>query len=217
MLKHYKANHVWNGTQRFYKTPVGPSPGVTTVLSNSGRKEQGLINWRTRIGDTEANKVIKDACDRGTYVHSTIERFLLDGIEPNSNDSTYGYFESIKPVLGLLEEILLIEGAVWSPKGYAGTVDCIATIDGVPHIVDWKTATKPKRKEWINNYLLQLAAYAGAANHVYPDLKVNRGIVAIALPDQLAQIFIVDPKEMMGYWREWLQRVEEFKSLKVAA
>lgn len=99
---------------------------------------------------------------------------------------------------------------MWSPRGYAGTIDCIATINGQPFIIDWKTAAKPKRQEWVTNYLLQIAAYCGAANHVYPDLKVNRGIVAIALPEQTAQIFVIEPTDMMGYWKEWLEKVERF-------
>jgi hypothetical protein len=211
MLKHYPANHTWQGTQRFYKTPQGPLPGVTTLLGAT-KTEPGLVRWRKRIGDTEADRIMKDACERGTLAHAAIEGYLRDKTEPDVGSPSRCYFDSVQSVLGLIEEVLLIEGYVWSPKGYAGTIDCITTIEGTPYIVDWKTSSKPKRPEWINNYFLQLAAYCGAANHVYPDLKVNRGIVAIALPDQPAQVFIVEPKEMMGYWREWLGRVEVFQS-----
>lgn len=209
MLTYYAPQHTWQGTQRFYKTPKGPLPGVTTVLSATSN-DKGLTNWRKRVGNVEADRITKEACKRGTAAHAAIEEYLRTKKEPDVDSPSLPYFESVQPVLGLIEKVLLIEGAVWSPKGYAGTIDAVATINGLPYIVDWKTSAKPKKVEWINNYLLQLAAYAGAANHIYPELKVNRGIVAIALPDQPAQVFIVEPKEMMGYWGEWLSRLETF-------
>jgi genome maintenance exonuclease 1 len=44
--------------------------------------------------------------------------------------------------------------------GLAGRVDCVAEFDGRLSIVDFKTSSKPKNKEWIHNYFMQEAAYA---------------------------------------------------------
>lgn len=53
-----------------------PVPSVTTVLSGTSKSKDGLIQWRNRVGDEEADRIIKQSTDIGTAVHEAIEKFL---------------------------------------------------------------------------------------------------------------------------------------------
>ena len=114
------------------------------------------------------------------------------------------FWQSVQNVLPQITDIQLIESAVWHEVGcYAGTVDIVASFDGVPCILDWKTATKLKKLEYCDRYTLQLAAYCGAINRMY-DTKVKHGVVVVAIPDSEAQVFQF---ELGDYWVEWLDRL----------
>jgi genome maintenance exonuclease 1 len=215
-LNHYEARHVWRENRRYYATPTGETlPGVTTILSATDTEKGRLDAWRDRVGADEADRVSREACDRGKRLHTAIESYLKGAAIANLSDDVKPFFESIVPALNAIERPLLIEGTVWSHRGYAGTVDTLAVVGDELTVVDWKTASRPKRPEWIQNYLLQCAAYAGAVNSTYRDqgVSVSRAMVAIALADRPAQIFTLDPLTMANYWRLWLIRLERFQNL----
>ena len=55
-------------TGRKYFTPEGNAyPSITTVLGILSK--QGIIDWRKRVGEEEANKISRQAATRGTAVH----------------------------------------------------------------------------------------------------------------------------------------------------
>ena len=146
---------------RTYNTPNGKSyPSVTTVLSILN--EHIIQAWRDRVGEEEANRISSKASNRGTRVHSIVEKYL------NNEDTTdflphiRQSLENLKPVLD--ENITTIYGLevpLFSEHlGVAGRCDCIAEFNGVPSIIDFKTSRYIKKKEKISNYFAQGAAYS---------------------------------------------------------
>jgi len=170
--------------------------------------KQALDRWRSRVGDAKADRIMVHACKRGTIVHSMIEDYLV-GIEKPCPDVAKPFWDSIRPILANVSDIQLIEGAVWHPSGFAGSVDCVASWKGQPAIVDWKTSSKPKKAEWITDYFQQTSAYCAAVNRLY-GLRLNRAVVAIALEDSPAQIFEVSPGEIIQHWRNFSERVKAY-------
>ena len=146
--------------KRYYTLPDGTKlPSVTTVLG--AQKKQGIMEWRKRVGEAEANRISKQATGRGTNVHTLCERYLnnesLGDIMPDAKEM----FLSLKPLLHRINNIHYQEQALWSTQlGMAGRVDCIAEFDGVLSVIDFKTSRKIKQSAHIEDYYWQTAAYA---------------------------------------------------------
>jgi len=137
-------------------------PSVTTVLSILS--EESIAKWRKRVGEEEANRIGQRAANRGTQVHSLIEKYLRN--EPECRNEFLPHvvqsLENLRPLLDKhVTKIYGQEVPLYSDHlQLAGTCDCICEWDGVPTIVDWKTSRRPKKKANIGNYFMQLAAYA---------------------------------------------------------
>ena len=153
-----------DGEQRFYQTPDGNKyPSVTTVLSEMSDKT-AIIKWRKRVGEEEANRVSGRATRRGTAVHTLLEKFVLneeiDFTDTMPLNKTM-YNQIAKHLEQHVDDIRSSEGQLFSHKlKIAGSVDLVASYKGKPAIIDFKTSTKPKRKEWIENYFLQATMYS---------------------------------------------------------
>jgi genome maintenance exonuclease 1 len=149
--------------KRMYVTPEGRRyPSVTTVLGV--RSREGIQKWRARVGEEEANRISSFAASRGTQVHTMVERYIdnrEDYLE-KSNHLTRLNFETMRPVLDQrIGRVLAQEVPLYSNHlGLAGRVDCVAEFDGRLSIVDFKTSSKPKKKDWIHSYFIQETAYA---------------------------------------------------------
>lgn len=148
---------------RFYTTPDGLKyPSITTVLG-AGDKS-GLIEWRKRVGEEEANRVSHHAATRGTAVHSLMEKYIgNEDVEPNKLLPLYrkSYYDLKKIVDERLDEVYAQEVPLFSHHlRVAGRTDLIGRFDGVRSVVDFKTSGKVKKKEWIHNYFIQGAAYS---------------------------------------------------------
>jgi len=146
---------------RTYAIPDGKSyPSITTILSILS--EDGIKAWRARVGEEQANIISGKASNRGTQVHSIIEKYL------NNEDTTENLphirqsLQNLRPVLDdNIGKIYGLEVPLFSHHlKLAGRCDCIAEFNGVPSIIDFKTSKKIKKKEWITNYFAQGAAYA---------------------------------------------------------
>lgn len=148
---------------RQYRTPEGVNlPSITTVLSILSR--DSIAKWRARVGEKEANRISYRSSTRGTAVHEIIEKYI-----DNDPDYRLGYtpdivasLNDVKPILDSnIDNVYAQEAPLYSNHlGVAGRVDCIAEYNGKLSIIDFKTSMKPKRKDWINNYFMQEAAYA---------------------------------------------------------
>jgi hypothetical protein len=213
LLEKYQASHIWKDGKRYYLTPTGKHyPGVTTILGNTKTEatEKALASWRKRVGVEEAKLITKTAAARGTAMHSAIEATLSN--EPFEIEKiAEPYFESIMPVLMKVNNIRLIEGAVWHPNGFAGSVDCVAEYNGVLSVIDWKTSDRTKNINWINDYFLQAAAYTAAVNRLY-DLRIGQTVIAIAIAGQCPQVFKVDGRLLLEYWETFNYRLKKYQS-----
>ena len=182
-----------DGEQRFYQTPDGNKyPSVTTVLSEMSDKT-AILKWRKRVGEEEANRVSGRATRRGTAVHSLLEKFVLNEEIDFSDTMPLNktmYNQIAKHLEQHVDDIRSSEGQLFSHKlKIAGSVDLVASYKGEPAIIDFKTSTKPKRKEWIENYFLQATMYSYMLYEM-TGLYHPKLVIAIALEeDSGPQIF----------------------------
>jgi genome maintenance exonuclease 1 len=112
-----------------------------------------------------------------------------------------------------LDEIWGSEITVYYPGLYAGATDLAGIYDGRESIIDFKQSNKPKKKEWIEDYFMQLAAYAMAHNHVY-GTNIQSGIILMCTKDNYFQRFSVKDKDFQQFTFKWLKRVDQFHSNK---
>ena len=190
-------------------------PSVTTVLSGTSQSKVGIDQWRQRVGDIEADRVIKQSTDIGTAVHESIEKYLNDeewdffGADPDqmmAKNITCKFIsdglEGINEVWGL-EVGLLLDGL------YAGTADCVGTYNGVESLIDFKTAKKIKRREWIEDYFLQGCAYANAHNVMF-GTNIQQIVILMIDRDLIFQEFIVKSSEFNVLINKWKRRLIDF-------
>jgi ATP-dependent exoDNAse (exonuclease V) beta subunit len=187
---------------------------VTSILSATKPEEakQALRNWRKRIGREKAQQITTDASRRGTSLHSAIACFLKEQQIPEDIEDNL-YWRSIFPVLERVARTHLVESAIYHRDcKYAGVFDCLGEWQGKLCLFDWKTASQPKKIEWIDDYCLQVAAYIAAINNLY-NVRITEGIVAIALKDFPAQIFYLNSELLDYYWEQFLARLRLWENL----
>jgi len=200
---------------RKYTTPEGKVyPSVTTILSHSTDKSF-LIKWRKRVGEEEANKIVKKSSGRGTKLHSVCEKYLLNELNdmkirmmmPDIKD----FFLQLRPHIDKnVGNVYGLEQALYSDRlRMAGRTDCIAEWDGKLSIVDYKNSIKEKREDWIQNYFIQCTAYAEMFED-RTELPIEQIVVAIANEEGTPQIFIREKSKYVGelnryienYWKD---------------
>ena len=195
-----------------------PVPSVTTVLSGTSKSKDGLIQWRNRVGEEEAERIIKQSTDIGTAVHEAIENYL-NGKPWNNfeeiDDRTYIAKKIsdkfIKDGLNGITEIWGIEVGLLLDNLYAGTADCVGEYEGIPSLIDFKTAKKIKKREWIEDYFLQGCAYANAHNVMF-GTKIEQIVILMVDRNAIFQEFIVRPAEFNFLTRKWKNRLIEFNN-----
>ena len=188
-------------------------PSVTTILNQTqtAEKAEGLANWRARVGEAEAQRIMDQAAQRGTAMHTILEHHILGKNRLDLTDVGQQAHKMadvvIEKVLCHLEEIWGSEVALYYPELYAGATDLVGVYKNAESIIDFKQTNKPKRREWIEDYMIQLGAYAMAHNYVY-QTKIQQGVVLMCSKDGYFQEFIVSEKEFQKYQHEWLKRVD---------
>jgi len=181
--------------KRFYKLPDGSlAMSVTTVLG-SALDKTGLMEWRKRVGEEEANKISTQAATRGTAIHLLAERYLLNegDWKRNSMPTNLFSFNEIRPILDAnIGKIYAIEAPLYSYSlRAAGRSDCIADWNGVPSIIDFKTSRRPKEEKWIESYFLQATTYAMMMEE-RTGLAVRQFSIVIAVDGTEPQVFVRD-------------------------
>lgn len=148
--------------KRYYITPTDARyPSVTTLLGLASK--EGMDAWRKSIGEEEAHRISKYACDLGTLLHEHVEKYLDNHINPLENCTSHSkyMFNGLKENLDKIDNIIVQEKALYSDiLRIAGRTDCIAEYDGELSIIDFKTARKEKKEEWIQSYFVQGTAYS---------------------------------------------------------
>jgi len=201
---------------RYYVDEEGAAlPSVTTILSGT-KDKSSLEAWAARLGPEAADRIRTDAATVGTHMHNVIERMIAysDLPRPTNWLMVKGYemgYRLINAYFENLSEIWGSEAAVYYPDKYAGTTDLVGIYRGNEAIVDFKQSLKPKRHEWIEDYMHQLAAYALAHDAVH-GTRITHGYVLISLQSGGTQEFSTTGAEFDGYKEAWLTRVEAFRT-----
>jgi genome maintenance exonuclease 1 len=214
--------------KRLYATPDGKKvPSVTTILDKTKPKEkiQALMEWKKRVGEAKAQEITTEAAGRGTRMHKFLEDYVKTGAiaEPGSNPFSAQSHIMAKTVIdkGLsnVNEIWGVEVGLYFPGIYAGTTDGLGLHLNEAAILDYKQSNKPKKEEWIEDYYLQLTAYALAHNEVHKT-NIRKGVVLMCVkPPEISpgkwgepqyQEFILKPEDF-DYWeQQWWNRVEQY-------
>lgn len=186
-----------------------PLPSVTTILDSTADKTF-LVDWRKRVGEDEATKIIKQSAGIGNQLHLSLENYIKYRTLPSGN-----YFARVLANLiiqkGLVhvDEVWGVEVPVFLTDLYAGTADCIGVHQGVPAIIDFKNSKQDKTKELIVDYFLQLVAYAEAHNEMY-GTDINKGVIMMGCHSGRYQEFIIEGDEFRQYRAIWLTRLYSF-------
>ena len=198
---------------RTYNVGKEKLPSVTSILkaTQSDEKRQKLAQWQARVGVDEATRIRDQAASRGTNMHLHLEKFILGQGHLDLTEEGKTAKSMAQTVIdkGLcdLQEIWGSEVTLWYPGLYAGATDLVGTFDYEDSIIDFKQSTKPKRKEWLEDYLLQLAAYAMAHNQVY-GTEITQGVILMCTPDNYFQKFQVKGQEFISYQHKFLEKVD---------
>jgi hypothetical protein len=203
--------------ERLYDIGQDKLPSVTTILAatQSEEKKASLEAWRQRLGAEAADKVKDDAAARGTVMHHIIESWLtdqghLDLTEVGQQAHTMANIIIEKGLDKRLTQVYGVEPTVFhSGMGYAGATDFIGVHDGELIIGDFKQSNKPKRREWIEDYKLQMAAYALAFQDMF-NIHVGRAINFICTKDFYYQEFMFDGEEFRQAKYTWMKKVEQY-------
>lgn len=202
--------------QRHYDVAQEKLPSVTTILAATQppEKKKALEDWKNRVGMFEAERIKDQAATRGTIMHHVLEGWLLDKphidlTETGQLAEKMAYQIWNQGLQKRLNEFWGLEVTLYYPGLYAGATDVVGVYDNEESIVDFKQSNKPKRREWIGDYLLQLAAYALAHNEVY-GTKINKGVNLICTKDHYFQEFVFEGEEFRKAKFDWLRRVDQF-------
>lgn len=217
-FNYVKINRVDTAEGRRYATPDGEKlPSVTTILdaTKSEESKQALQNWRKRVGVKQAQQITTEAAGRGTRMHKWIEDYIKTGVigEPGSNPYSKQSHLMANSIIqqGLVNctEFWGTEVPLYFPKIYAGTTDLVGVHGGSPAIMDHKQSNKLKKREWIDDYFVQLAAYANAHNEVH-GTDIRKGVIFMCTADNIYQEFIIEGSEFNKYTDLWFRRVEQY-------
>ena len=194
--------------KRFYVTPEGNKyPSITTVLSD--RNKEGIIKWRESVGNDVANQVMRQAASRGTAVHTLIENYLNNEELSKQDVLPVALFVTIKSELDNINNIRIQEGGLYSDKlGVAGRVDCIAEYKGKISVIDFKTSTKEKKEEWVENYFIQGSAYCEMYEERFLQ-PIEQVVILIVTEDGAVQTFIKDKRDYLPLLKTAIKEFNE--------
>jgi len=203
--------------KRVYQTPDGETlPSVTTILGAT--KDMTHLNeWRKRVGEANAAQITKEAAGVGTAMHANLERFLIGEQRQPGNNPVHVQANKMADIiiengLSKMDEVWAMEQSLYCPGLFSGTTDLVGVYEDQPAICDHKQTNKPKKAEWVEDYYLQLAAYATAHNEVY-GTNIKRGVIFMCSRDLQYQQFDLLPENFNKYQDMWLGKVEEYYKL----
>ena len=211
---------VINGKRHYNINEKEKLPSVTTIISatQSADKTASLAAWRQRVGEDQAARIVDTAGARGTAMHKILEKYILkDGYIDLTTVGREAHNMAIRVIeqgLCNVTEYYGLEATLYYPGLYAGATDMIAIHKGDEAIIDFKQTNKPKKREWIEDYCLQLAAYAMAHNFIYKT-EITKGVIMMCSKDNFYQEFIIQGLEFRKYMHMFLKKVDQYyKELK---
>ena len=217
MKKNTKYNYV-RGTRtttqgsRTYQVSGFNLPSVTTIL-NRTKDQSFLKKWRDKVGHEEAERIKNHSSKRGTSMHKFLEKHIAgSGYEDLTEIGVQAKPMAQKIIdagLSYVSQYYGNEVTLYYPGLYAGTTDLVCRHNNIDTIIDFKQANKPKAEEWIEDYYLQIAAYAMAHDSVYGS-NIQQGVIMVCTPDLYYQEFKCEGEKMRHYRHEFLKRLSQY-------
>jgi hypothetical protein len=213
--------------KRFYNTPTGALPSVTTILTATKPEKDrlGLENWRKAIGEQRADAICSEAANRGTRMHKYLEDYVIDGVlkkagsNPFAKEAHVMAEEIVNKGMCNVNECWGTEVSLYYPEIYAGSTDLVGEHKGNPAILDFKQSNKPKTDERVQDYKTQLVFYGIAHNELYKT-NINTGVILMCVkPDQVKpgiflnqqyQEWVITGSEWRKKEQEVWRRLEQF-------
>ena len=190
-------------------------PSVTTILGAT-KNQQFLKDWKAKVGEAEAERIKNHSSRRGTAMHKFLESYITgvgyDDLTPIGQEAKPMANKVIEVGLAPVEEYYGSEVTLHYPGLYAGSTDLVCLHNGVETIVDFKQANRAKRAEWIEDYYLQIAAYAMAHDYVY-ESKIEKGVIMMCTPDLYYQEFRIEGAELRSWKHKFLKRLDMYNEL----
>ena len=201
---------------RIYDVAGHRLPSVTTILSKT-KNQKFLKEWKAKVGEKKAEEIKNLSSVRGTAMHKYLESYIQEiGYEDFTgigNEAKSMAEKIIEMGLAPVDGYYGSEVTMYYPGLYAGQTDLVCMHNGEDAIVDFKQANRPKKKEWIEDYYLQIAAYAMAHDYVHKS-KINKGVIMVCTPDLYYQEFVLTGAELRQYKHKFLKRLDMYHELK---
>ena len=209
------ASRIEDQGTRLYDVNGARLPSVTTILGAT-KDQQFLKDWKAKVGEQAAERIKNLSSKRGTSMHKFLEHYILG----TGYDDLTGLGQEAKTMaekiidVGLtpVEEYYGSEVTLYYPGLYAGSTDLVCLHNGMETVVDFKQANRPKKKEWIEDYYLQIAAYAMAHDYVH-NSRIQQGVIMVCTPDLYYQEFVVSGAELRQYKHKFLKRLDMYHDL----
>ena len=200
---------------RLYDVNGTRLPSVTTILGKT-KNQQFIKDWKAKVGETEAERIKNLSSNRGTAMHKFLEHYILgtgyDDLTALGQEAKAMAQKVIDVGLTPVEEWYGSEVTLYYPGLYAGSTDLVCLHNSRETIVDFKQANRPKKKEWIEDYYLQIAAYAMAHDYIHGS-NIEQGIIMVCTPDLYYQEFVVSGAELRRYKHSFLKRLDNYHDL----
>jgi len=201
--------------KRVYEISSYRLPSVTTILGAT-KNTEFLTKWKAKVGEEQAERIKNVSSARGTSMHKFLESFITDVGYDDLTELGQAALPMAKKIMEIglapVEEYYGSEVTLHYPGLYAGQTDLICNHNGMETVVDFKQANRPKKKEWIEDYYLQIAAYAMAHDYVYGS-EIKQGVIMVCTPDLYYQEFKVEGPELRSWKHKFLKRLDMYHDL----
>ena len=213
---YHQGTRITDHGTRIYDIAGFKLPSVTTILAKT-KDQEYLTKWKAKVGYEEAERIKNYSSKRGTSMHKFLEKHITGaGYEDLTQIG-----QEAKPMAQKIIEVGLTpinhyygsEVMLHYPGLYAGATDLVCEHNGLETVVDFKQSNRPKREEWIEDYYLQIAAYAMAHDYVYKS-NIQQGIIMVCTPDCYYQEFKFKDGELRRWKHEFLKRLDSYYDLK---
>ena len=197
---------------RTYDVAGTKLPSVTTILART-KDQTYLDRWKAKVGHEEAERIKNLSSKRGTSMHKFIEKHITGA----GYDDLTEIGQQAKPMAQKIIDVGLTpvseyygsEVSLYYPGLYAGSTDLVCMHNGKETIADFKQANRAKREDWIQDYFLQIGAYAMAHDYIHGS-NIEQGIIMVCTPDLYYQEFKFDGDKMREYRHKFLKRLNQF-------
>ena len=217
MKKNEKYNYVHGSRTEIHGTRIYDIlgvklPSVTSILAKT-KDQEYIKRWRNKVGHDEADRIYNLSSKRGTTMHKFLEKY----IEGEGYEDLTAIGKEAKPMAQKIIDVGLTpvseyygsEVTLYYLGLYAGATDLVCLHNDLETIVDFKQANRPKREEWIEDYYLQIAAYAMAHDYLFKS-EIKQAIIMVCTPDLYYQEFKIQGAELRDWKHKWLKRLDQY-------